>query len=214
VPAITAPLPGLRLPDRVDRRGDTAAALPAGATGRSTTATASAGCGPWCWVPMTAPSRWRGRHRWRPVSSCRCSRRRIRRRPIWPGNGGSWSAIRRDTLRARPIQAALASAASFTLGFLVPILAISLAPDNRIAVVTTVAALLALWRCSGASRPGPEGLRCCGACCGCWCGGPRHEDHGPGGAPGRGRDLTTWPRKPMRAIEVDQGAKLLMGFRR
>jgi VIT1/CCC1 family predicted Fe2+/Mn2+ transporter len=49
-----------------------------------------------------------------------------------------------ETLRARPIQAALASAASFILGALVPILAISLAPDNRIGVVTTAAALVAL----------------------------------------------------------------------
>ncbi len=56
-----------------------------------------------------------------------------------------------DTLRARPIQAALASAASFTLGSLVPILAISLAPENKIAVVTTGAALLALALLGGLS---------------------------------------------------------------
>jgi len=49
-----------------------------------------------------------------------------------------------DTLRARPIQASLASAASFTLGALVPVLAIRLAPENRIAGVTTAAALVAL----------------------------------------------------------------------
>jgi VIT1/CCC1 family predicted Fe2+/Mn2+ transporter len=49
-----------------------------------------------------------------------------------------------ETLRARPIQAALASAASFILGALVPILAIRLAPENRIGAVTTVAALVTL----------------------------------------------------------------------
>jgi len=49
-----------------------------------------------------------------------------------------------ETLRARPIQAALASAASFTLGALVPILAIRLAPENQIGGVTTGAALVAL----------------------------------------------------------------------
>jgi VIT1/CCC1 family predicted Fe2+/Mn2+ transporter len=49
-----------------------------------------------------------------------------------------------ETLRARPIQAALASAASFTLGALVPILAIRLAPEGRIGGVTTGAALVAL----------------------------------------------------------------------
>jgi len=49
-----------------------------------------------------------------------------------------------DTLRARPLQAAVASASSFTLGALVPILAIKLAPENRIAVVTTGAALMTL----------------------------------------------------------------------
>ena len=51
---------------------------------------------------------------------------------------------RRETLRARPSQAALASAASFTLGALVPILAIRLAPEGRIGGVTTGAALVAL----------------------------------------------------------------------
>lgn len=49
-----------------------------------------------------------------------------------------------ETLRARPIQAALASAASFTLGALVPIVAILLAPQPRIGLVTTLAALVAL----------------------------------------------------------------------
>ena len=56
-----------------------------------------------------------------------------------------------DTLRARPIQAALASAASFTLGALVPILAICFAPENRIAGVTTGAALVALATLGGLS---------------------------------------------------------------
>lgn len=47
-------------------------------------------------------------------------------------------------MRARPIKAALASAASFMLGALVPILAIRLAPENRIGGVTTGAALVTL----------------------------------------------------------------------
>jgi VIT1/CCC1 family predicted Fe2+/Mn2+ transporter len=49
-----------------------------------------------------------------------------------------------DTLRARPIQAALASAGSFVLGALVPILAIQAAPQTQIVAVTTTAALLTL----------------------------------------------------------------------
>jgi VIT1/CCC1 family predicted Fe2+/Mn2+ transporter len=49
-----------------------------------------------------------------------------------------------EALRARPVQAALSSAASFILGSLVPILAILLAPAERIAAATTVTALLAL----------------------------------------------------------------------
>jgi VIT1/CCC1 family predicted Fe2+/Mn2+ transporter len=49
-----------------------------------------------------------------------------------------------DTLRARPIQAALASAGSFVLGALVPILAILAAPQSKIAAVTTTAGLVTL----------------------------------------------------------------------
>ena len=49
-----------------------------------------------------------------------------------------------ETLRARPIQAAMASAASFALGAFVPILAILLAPKTRIGLVTALAAMLAL----------------------------------------------------------------------
>jgi VIT1/CCC1 family predicted Fe2+/Mn2+ transporter len=66
-----------------------------------------------------------------------------------------------ETLRARPIQAALASAASFTLGALVPILAIRLAPADRIGVVTTGAALVALAILGGLSARagGAEVLR-------------------------------------------------------
>lgn len=50
-----------------------------------------------------------------------------------------------DALRARPLQAALASAAAFTVGSLLPIAAVLLAPDGRIQLTTfavTVAALL------------------------------------------------------------------------
>lgn len=49
-----------------------------------------------------------------------------------------------DTLRARPVQAGLSSAASFAIGSLVPLMAILLAPRDRIGPVTTLAALLCL----------------------------------------------------------------------
>ncbi|MEB3333572.1 MAG: VIT family protein [Cyanobacteriota bacterium] len=49
-----------------------------------------------------------------------------------------------ETLRARPIQAALASAGSFCLGALFPVLMIVLAPGARIAQVTALVALLVL----------------------------------------------------------------------
>ncbi|GIK34757.1 MAG: membrane protein [Gammaproteobacteria bacterium] len=52
-----------------------------------------------------------------------------------------------DTLRARPAQAALASALAFALGALLPVLAAVLAPTARagiVIVVTTLAALLLL----------------------------------------------------------------------
>jgi VIT1/CCC1 family predicted Fe2+/Mn2+ transporter len=48
-----------------------------------------------------------------------------------------------ETLRARPVQAALASAASFAVGALIPLLATLLAP-GRASTVTTATTLLAL----------------------------------------------------------------------
>jgi VIT1/CCC1 family predicted Fe2+/Mn2+ transporter len=56
-----------------------------------------------------------------------------------------------ETLRARPAQAALASAASFVLGALVPLLAILLAPQGQIGTMTTAAALGALALLGGLS---------------------------------------------------------------
>jgi VIT1/CCC1 family predicted Fe2+/Mn2+ transporter len=56
-----------------------------------------------------------------------------------------------ETLRARPIQAALASAVSFMLGALVPILAILISPAGRVGQATTVAALVALAALGGLS---------------------------------------------------------------
>jgi vacuolar iron transporter family protein len=50
-----------------------------------------------------------------------------------------------DTLRARPLQAALASAAAFAIGSALPIAAVLLAPPQRVAAVTmatTIASLL------------------------------------------------------------------------
>ena len=49
-----------------------------------------------------------------------------------------------DILRARPIQAALASAASFAAGALLPLLTILLSPPAQISAITTAVALLAL----------------------------------------------------------------------
>ena len=97
-------------------------------------------------------------------------------------------------MRARPIKAALASAASFMLGALVPILAIRLAPENRIGGVTTGAALVTLAILGGLSARGG----CCAAeraaDAGVW--GPRHGHHGPGGAPGRSGWLQARNRAP------------------
>jgi VIT1/CCC1 family predicted Fe2+/Mn2+ transporter len=49
-----------------------------------------------------------------------------------------------EVLRARPVQAALASAASFVVGALVPLAAILLSPRGELGAVTTVSALVAL----------------------------------------------------------------------
>lgn len=54
------------------------------------------------------------------------------------------------TLRARPIQAALASAAAFTLGALVPIATVMLTPGQWVARTTSATALVALL-CFGAA---------------------------------------------------------------
>jgi vacuolar iron transporter family protein len=49
-----------------------------------------------------------------------------------------------ETLRARPIQAALASALSFVVGAIVPIAAASLAPSSWVAEVSAITALVTL----------------------------------------------------------------------
>lgn len=49
-----------------------------------------------------------------------------------------------DTLRARPLQAALASAAAFTGGSLLPMAAVLLAPSDQVQPVTVATTLLAL----------------------------------------------------------------------
>ncbi|WP_213604782.1 VIT1/CCC1 transporter family protein [Pseudoxanthomonas japonensis] len=60
-----------------------------------------------------------------------------------------------DALRARPVQAALASAAAFTVGALLPIATTLLAPPDRVALVTTVATLVGLLASGGlAARVG------------------------------------------------------------
>ncbi len=50
-----------------------------------------------------------------------------------------------ESLRARPLQAALASAGAFTVGAALPMLAAWLAPAGRIEVVTSVATIAALF---------------------------------------------------------------------
>ncbi|WP_428385928.1 VIT1/CCC1 transporter family protein [Nevskia ramosa] len=49
-----------------------------------------------------------------------------------------------DTLRARPVQAALASALAFTVGAIVPVLTVLIAPRDAVVVATSVAALASL----------------------------------------------------------------------
>ena len=49
-----------------------------------------------------------------------------------------------DTLRARPLQAALSSAAAFALGSMLPIVAVMLAPPDRVQPVTIATTLVAL----------------------------------------------------------------------
>ncbi|WP_164137770.1 VIT1/CCC1 transporter family protein [Stenotrophomonas maltophilia] len=49
-----------------------------------------------------------------------------------------------DTLRARPLQAALASAGAFTCGAALPVLTSLLAPMDRVAMITTGSTLLGL----------------------------------------------------------------------
>lgn len=49
-----------------------------------------------------------------------------------------------DTLRARPLQAALASAGAFTCGAVLPVLTALLAPVDRVALMTTASTLLGL----------------------------------------------------------------------
>jgi VIT1/CCC1 family predicted Fe2+/Mn2+ transporter len=56
-----------------------------------------------------------------------------------------------DTLRARPIQAAVASAGSFSVGSIVPILAILASPPERITQVTIAMALVVLIALGGLS---------------------------------------------------------------
>lgn len=49
-----------------------------------------------------------------------------------------------DTLRARPLQAALASAGAFTCGAALPVLTALLAPTDKVALMTTASTLLGL----------------------------------------------------------------------
>jgi len=56
-----------------------------------------------------------------------------------------------ETLRARPVQAALSSAASFAVGAAIPIAVVSIAPETRIAEATSACALLTLLFLGGAA---------------------------------------------------------------
>ena len=60
-----------------------------------------------------------------------------------------------EELRARPVQAALASAAAFTVGALLPIATTVLAPAGKVAMVTTAGTLVGLLLSGGlAARVG------------------------------------------------------------
>ena len=54
-----------------------------------------------------------------------------------------------DTLRARPLQAALASAAAFAIGSALPIAAVLLAPSERVAAVTMATTIASLFVSGG-----------------------------------------------------------------
>ena len=65
-----------------------------------------------------------------------------------------------EELRARPVQAALASAAAFTVGALLPIATTVLAPAGKVAMVTTAATLVGLLLSGGlAARVGGAPVR-------------------------------------------------------
>ena len=59
-----------------------------------------------------------------------------------------------EELRARPVQAALASAAAFTVGALLPIASTVLAPAGKVAMVTTAATLVGLLLSGGLAARG------------------------------------------------------------
>ncbi len=65
-----------------------------------------------------------------------------------------------DTLRARPLQAALASAGAFTCGAALPVLTALLAPVDKVAMMTTASTLLGLCL-TGAMAAGPAAHRHC-----------------------------------------------------
>jgi hypothetical protein len=55
-----------------------------------------------------------------------------------------------ETLRARPIQAALASASSFAVGAAMPLIVTALAPEAHLIIfVTGTLRPIRIWRCSG-----------------------------------------------------------------
>jgi VIT1/CCC1 family predicted Fe2+/Mn2+ transporter len=56
-----------------------------------------------------------------------------------------------EVLRARPVQAALASAGSFALGSLVPLAAVLLSPREDLSRIATLSALVALTLLGGAA---------------------------------------------------------------
>jgi VIT1/CCC1 family predicted Fe2+/Mn2+ transporter len=63
------------------------------------------------------------------------------------------------TFRARPIQAALTSAASFAVGALMPLMVVALAPEARLILLVTVSSLALLALLGGmAARAGGAGV--------------------------------------------------------
>jgi len=146
--------------------------------------------------PLGRRAWWPARCRWRSANMCRCRVSETARSRCSPGNGESCGRCQRGVGRtggdirgqgrlsadgrtsrrriaawprrfSRPLQAAAASAASFTVGSLLPLLAIWWPPAMFRLPVTFVAVLIALgWRVRSAHVS--EGATSAAPCCRWW----------------------------------------------